>query len=172
MDRQKILLDSIAKYYQNNPAHFVVFKEIVEMNSSISLRLLDWFVTNYAKQFRIVYPVRNRGETEDNYFFVFSQYRAQLKAYSKKCFDPFCRRSRIKFVYDGQCIDTTVGQLNFFRWAIQHQVVDYVRVHQKDIEEHMHHVQDKQRKTGKRTQLSKDTTRYVQKFDVPITISF
>ena len=61
-------------------------------------------------------------------------YKNQLKAYSKKQFDPFCRRERIIINIsdlswkifddkdDNKCKDneliTTVGQLNFFKWFI------------------------------------------------------
>ena len=45
-----------------------------------------------------------------------------------KQFDPFCRRDRIQFNYGkDKYIITTVGQLNFFRWAIENKVLDYIK---------------------------------------------
>jgi hypothetical protein len=77
----------------------------------MSLRLIDWFVTNYAKKYNISYIVKKQK------FFVYNEYKNQLKAYSKKLFDPFCRRERILFqVADITPFETTVGKLNFFRW--------------------------------------------------------
>ena len=34
-------------------------------------------------------------------------------------------------------IKTTVGQLNFFKWAIENNIISYIRQHIKDIEESM-----------------------------------
>ena len=68
----------------------------------------------------------------DNYLIVYLNYKSQLKAYSKKQFDPFCRRERILFYVgkyngvDNDPLRTTVGQLNFFRWAIQNKILDYI----------------------------------------------
>ena len=69
---------------------------------------------------------------------MFLNYKAQLKSYSKKQFDPFCRRNRINFYFnEDEFITTTVGQLNFFRWALQNNVIDYITKNYKDIETDM-----------------------------------
>ena len=65
-------------------------------------------------------------------------YKNQLKAYSKKLFDPFCRRERISFQIPGHdAFLTTVGKLNFFRWAIEKDILNYIKGHQVDIEKEM-----------------------------------
>jgi hypothetical protein len=65
-------------------------------------------------------------------------YKNQLKAYSKKLFDPFCRRERISFQIPGhEAFLTTVGKLNFFRWAIEKGILDYIKGHQPEIEKEM-----------------------------------
>ena len=46
-------------------------------------------------------------------FNTYHAYKSQLKSFSKKKFDPFCRRNRIMFDCNGVEIETTVGQLNF-----------------------------------------------------------
>jgi hypothetical protein len=64
----------------------------------------------------------------DRYFNVYLQYKCQLKAYKKKLFDPFCRKQRIGFHYDEyNCVVTTIGQLNFFKWALSYKVLEYVQ---------------------------------------------
>ena len=69
---------------------------------------------------------------------VFLNYKAQLKAYSKKNFDPFCRRERVSFkYYNNKSVVTTVGQLNFFRWAIENGIIKYIQEHLEDIEADM-----------------------------------
>ncbi|MFM7979984.1 MAG: hypothetical protein ACKPKO_11780, partial [Candidatus Fonsibacter sp.] len=56
-------------------------------------RVLDWFVTNYSKKNNIIYELSEDSSSE-RYFNVFLQYKCQLKAYKKKMFDPFCRKTR------------------------------------------------------------------------------
>jgi len=62
----------------------------------------------------------------------------KLKAYSKKRFDPFCRWERQWVpVDDTKEMETTLGQLNFFKWAIEHGVIEYIRTHFNAIEQDM-----------------------------------
>ena len=75
-------------------------RNILTGNSDLSLRLIDWFVTNYAKKFNISYMTK-----ANKHVIVYLSYKSHLKAYSKKMFDPFCRWKRIKF----RDMDTTVG---------------------------------------------------------------
>lgn len=90
--------------------------------SAISLRLIDFFVTNYCRKNFISYP--HNGQE----FLVYVSYKSQLKAYSKQFFDPNCRRERIVFQIHGyEPFRTTVGQLNFFRWAFESRLLDYIQ---------------------------------------------
>jgi hypothetical protein len=90
---------------------------IITGKSKISLRILDWFVTNYSKKNNIHYQISLNNKPKN--FIVYLDYKSQLKAYSKKAFDPFCRRERISFIdHDNNELITTVGQINFFRWSI------------------------------------------------------
>ena len=58
-------------------------------------------------------------------FIVHSSYKDQLKAYKKKYFDPFGRGERIPFFSNDDCIITTIGQLNFYRWFFTKHIYDY-----------------------------------------------
>ena len=65
-------------------------------------------------------------------------YKLKLKAYSKRRFDPFCRWERINIPYkDDAHIQTTIGQLNFFKWALENKVIDYIEQHYNEIEDDM-----------------------------------
>lgn len=97
-----------------------------------SLRAMDWCVTNYAKKNNI--SVRC---TSGNKLNVYTAYKNQLRAYSKRLMDPFARRTRITFEKFGKELTTTIGQLNFFKWAISCNIVDYCRRHLKEIEADM-----------------------------------
>lgn len=130
--KHEVLLKALSKYYEDDKA-FATFQGVVDGSTKMSLRVLDWLVTNYAKKRNIVYVinVHDRQVT----FNMFLEYKSQLKAYSKRFFDPFCRRGRITH----RGVETTCGQLNFFRWAIQYGVLDYARTHHDDIEQDMLH---------------------------------
>ena len=78
------------------------------------------------------------------------------RKYSKRQFDPFCRRDRIHFYYTPtHKVETTVGQLNFFRWAIENHVVEYVAAHLQDIESAMR-VYVKAQRDARRIKLHRD----------------
>ena len=68
---------------------------------------------------------------------VYLRYRSQLKSYNKANFDPFCRNERITGWGDNGDIITTIGQLNFFRWAIENRVLEYINDNLEDIEKDM-----------------------------------
>jgi len=121
MSKRDVLLESLERFYKENPEHAKSFVRHASRDSQVSLRLLDWFVTNYAKKHNVVYSIG-----PDRSFNVFMDYKSQLKAYSKRFFDPFCRRDRVTATVQGEALQTTVGQMNFFRWALIHGIVDYV----------------------------------------------
>jgi hypothetical protein len=69
---------------------------------------------------------------------VYVDYKLKLKAYSKKRFDPFCRWDRINVPYkDDKYIQTTIGQLNFFKWALENDVIRYIEENYANIEKDM-----------------------------------
>ena len=117
---------------------------IINGESNISLRIVDWFVTNYAKKYYTIYelPIRQNGElTSEVYRFkVYNDYKLKLKAYSKKRFDPFCRWERVSIPYDNEkSMETTIGQLNFFKWAIENNIINYIEINYSTIEADMNH---------------------------------
>ena len=112
-----------------------IMLDVINGESSISLRIIDWFSTNYAKKNYTVYTIPENGTKPERRFKVYLDYKLNLKAYSKKRFDPFCRWDRIAFPYiNNSYIQTTVGQLNFFKWAIDNQVIHYIEANYRDIE--------------------------------------
>lgn len=134
--KKELLLESLGRFFknENNMDHML---PIINGDSKISLRTIDWFVTNYAKKNDTFYIIKRNG-SEQEQFIVHLNYKSQLKAYSKKQFDPFCRQERITFKYkQGSSLTTTVGQLNFFRWAIENNVLAHIQKHLKDIEDDM-----------------------------------
>ena len=129
--KQELIIASLQRFYSGHEN----LNEIVELlkgTSDVSLRLIDWFVTNYSKAHSTSYILNGQE------FVVYMNYKNQLKAYSKKLFDPFCRRERISFQIPGhEAFLTTVGKLNFFRWAIEKGILDYIKGHQTEVEKEM-----------------------------------
>jgi hypothetical protein len=126
-----LLIVSLSRYFSEGGRIHRILPYITG-ESNISLRLIDWFVTNYTRKHNVV--LWSHGV----HLNVFMSYRAQLKAYSKQQFDPFRRRDRIIFVYDdNRSVETTVGQLNFFRWMHENSILDFVDAHSLAIEADM-----------------------------------
>lgn len=128
-----LLMVSLTRFYSQTNNIDLILPHI-HGESPVSLRLIDWFVTNYAKNHNVV-VVRHDADGNAALLNVNLSYRAQLKAYSKQQFDPFRRRNRIAFYYKvGAFVETTVGQLNFFRWMIENDLLQYVYAHAHLIE--------------------------------------
>jgi len=167
---------------------------IINGESNISLRIVDWFVTNYAKKFYTIYELsseRNNKMTPYR-FKVYNDYKLKLKAYSKKRFDPFCRWERITIPYNNDnCMETTIGQLNFFKWAIENKIIEYIQNNYSEIEKDMNErnsISKKVKKvtdssdivisndTGKtrkkREELSVSACKCIKKENVKIVVSF
>ncbi len=161
---------------------------IITGKSDLSLRILDWFVTNFSKKNNIHYQIMvdkfglEEGLTEKQVknFIVYLDYKSQLKAYSKKQFDPFCRRERISFIdHDNNELITTVGQLNFFRWSIENNILQYILENYEVIENDMNNSlrnlykkKDGDTQRRKRTELSISATKTVNKHNVSIIVQF
>lgn len=115
--------------YYAVPGNLEKLVPILQGKSEISLRLVDYFVTNYAKKMNTSYTLQGK------HFLVYFNYKRELNAYSKRLFDPFCRRERIMFQTEGvEQFVTTVGQLNFFRWFIEKDILQYITENRLAIE--------------------------------------
>ena len=108
--QNQLLLNKLLKFY-NKDNNLSKILYIINGESKVSLRLIDWFTTNYAKKNFIVYSIDLKEGKKR--FKVYVDYKLKLKAYSKRRFDPFCRWERINIPYDKDCqVQTTIGQLN------------------------------------------------------------
>ena len=132
------LLTTLLDFYKNEE-YLETLKQIinreyvVEHNSKkLSIRLVNWFVTNYAKQHFTAYEIKKEQEQEQEIrrFFVWTNYKSTEDSYSKQMFDPYCRKDRVLIPYkDNTSIETTIGQLHFFKWAIVNKVLEYIVNH-------------------------------------------
>jgi hypothetical protein len=69
---------------------------------------------------------------------VYIDYKTNLDIYSKKRFAPFCRHERIYIPFDeDNLMETTLGQLNFFRWVFKNYILEYMESNYEDIKRDM-----------------------------------
>ena len=79
-NKQKLLLNRLDEFF-NEREHFEQLVHLLEQTSSISLRLLDWVVTNYSKKNCVYLKVERNGVVETvNLFLDYSNFRL----YSRK----------------------------------------------------------------------------------------
>ena len=122
MSKNDILLNSINQFY-NDDKNKTTLLNILDKTSGISLRNLEWFITNYAKKNQTSYTTSN-----GKLFTVHCAYKSSLDGYSKKLFDPFCRSQKFGYKIPGTSheIQTTIAQLNFIKWCIKNKIIDYI----------------------------------------------
>ena len=131
VSQDKLILDKLMDFY-NKDDNLLKMINIINGKTKISLRIVDWFVTNYAKKYYTII------DSPKGRFKVHVKYKQELKAYNKKRFDPFCRWQRITIPYkENTLIETTIGQLNFFKWALEKQIIHYIETHYEEIEKDM-----------------------------------
>ena len=125
--KPELVISSLQRFYSSHPE---IKKVLTYLNGEapLSLRIIDWFVTKYSRKNFVRYQLNGQD------FLVYLSYKGQLKAYSKQYFDPNCRRERIMFkIKDEEQFMTTIGKLNFFRWALETKILEYIEAHEEEI---------------------------------------
>lgn len=178
--QNSLLLNKLLEFY-NKDDNLQKILGIINGQSTISLRLIDWFATNYSKKNFTVYNLK-RSDGTPYRFKVYIDYKLKLKAYSKKRFDPFCRWERINIPYeDDKYIQTTIGQLNFFKWILENKILDYIQQHYNEINNDMNKrnsttknrkVKIKSRTRKTREELSVSASKSIKKENIEIVVSF
>lgn len=172
-----VLLNKLLQFYYKHD-NLNTMLSIINGTSDVSLRIVDWFSTNYSKKYYTIYETHNNPR-----FKVYEDYKLKLKAYSKKRFDPFCRWERIQVPITENsefCFETTIGQLNFFKWALENQIIDYIKKNYNEIENDMNNNNSisktrisKTNNTRKtREELSVNAVKTFKKEKVEITVTF
>ena len=131
--RQISILKRIEPFFTDAVA-LEVLVPLVSQTSKISLRALDWLVTNYAKKNNIVCKTRH-----NILFNIYHGYKIALAHFRRRNFDPFRRRERLQILSsDGTIIcESTVGQCNFLYWSYTNGVLSYASEYASAIEEDM-----------------------------------
>lgn len=136
-------LQVIEKYYTDELIETQLLPLINKHGSSsgpsskrVSLRVLDWLVTNFSKKNRIIYTL-HLEDGKSVPFNLYLQYKASLNRYKRHVFDPFRRHKRVYFIFKNHMYSTTVGQLNFMHWAFEHHIIEYAQSRMAEIEADM-----------------------------------
>ena len=188
--KPELVISSLQRFYSDHPE---IKKVLTYLNGEapLSLRIIDWFVTKYSRKNFVRYPLNGQD------FLVYLSYKGQLKAYSKQYFDPNCRRERIMFkIPNHDQIMTTIGKLNFFRWALESKILEYIEIHEEEIrtgynaflkettqKQEKQEKQDKQEKIVKEEEGARVTRRHrtkqtpsslnkLQVYSTPIVLEF
>jgi hypothetical protein len=146
-DKVTLLLEYLEEYYSKNLEQIRQIRDIINQeyvneknpNEKISLRILDFFITTYAKNYNIAI----------NNYPIYQNYRLALRSFHKKYFDPFCRKHKLMFYYgknEKEYLETSCGQLCFFKWCFEHGIVEYVKNNFKEIDHSMKHSSPKRKK--------------------------
>jgi hypothetical protein len=181
--QNSLLLTNLLTYYKTGEndenENLERMLRIINGDVNISLRIVDWFTTNYAKKYYTVYDLPTGSRMK-----VYTDYKLKLRSYSKKRFDPFCRWDRISIPYKNNThLQTTIGQLNFFKWAFENKVIDYIETNYAAIEKDMNNRNSTskrkltvavgtQKLRKKREELSISATKSIKKEEVEIVIKF
>lgn len=126
----KELEENIFQLFANRN-HMTALLKILNGQSLISLRLIDWFVNVHAEKCNT--KISNNGHI----IYVHDEYEKQCAKYFRKYFDAFARKKKYRFVYDGKNFCSSLGQLNFMYWAFENGIIDYISDNLEEIEEDM-----------------------------------
>lgn len=158
----EVLLDSVLGWYNDQSSRVDSFLAIVERKNGMSLRVIDWLVTNFSKTTSVVLEIN--GVPRD----LYRDYQKNLSAYNKRNMDPFARRNKITImVFGDKARKSTVGQLNFFRWFITNDVGSFLQKNKRAVENDMKVAESRSRESKIQTsrRVAKHKTKsYTGKF--------
>lgn len=142
---EQSMMPSLIEFFSHEH-NFEILKEFIDgrkarssKDGRLSFGLLDWFNVNYSKQYGVEYKLYRMGRERTIY--VWQAYNAALDGYGKERFDPFARgKSKggaialtLNVGGKDESITTTLRQLNYFRWAIENGIINYVKTHVEEI---------------------------------------
>lgn len=150
VDKEELLQNNLKKFFTKS--RLLLMKTIIEKKTPVSIRKLEWFISIYCKKHNIEYKVKGKN------FNVYNSYKnEQLKSYSKKYFDFFRRDNTfIIEISEKERLETTIAQMNFFKWAIENDIIDY-------LEKNITKIVKEMKKNEKKTKIA---TIYIVKNDI------
>lgn len=145
---QEDIMNLVSTFYDQSQ-QLDTLVALIKQVDQISLRLLDWLVTSFARD-------KNLLTSPSSESCIYEKYKRVLSKYKRRNFDPFRRAKRrvegvsvaydVTFVYNGAQLRTTVGQLNFVKWCVESEVYHFAVTHKVEIEDTMLCGQNKTKK--------------------------
>jgi hypothetical protein len=148
LSRELMILKSLKTFYQKKENYQLIIS-IVNGTNKLSRRLIEFFVTTYALNTKCVFKLNDNNKNVD----VYASYKMQLRTYKKNYFDPFGRGIRIPYFFKDDCIITTTGQMNFYKWFISKNIYKYVIDNYEDIEQQLSSTK-KNKKTNRKHKMN------------------
>lgn len=129
-----IIMEQIKTFFQGKKN---VLKKrvipIIQGDSEISLRLIEKFVTDYCNKNKITISKKN-----GDLVCIHEAYKYKLRSFGKKKLDIFQRNRKILFKYTNKLyLETTIGQLNFFKFIIETEILDYIEENLEAIKQQL-----------------------------------
>ena len=109
-----ILLTSLVKFYDAHSNRKRLF-EIVN-GAILTSQYVDWFVTDISRRDKIV--ISNTS--------IWQSHNDHLKDFGIYYFDPFYRKNRRSVLFNNG-IETTIAQLNYYRWIFNNDIDTYLK---------------------------------------------
>lgn len=169
--KQRELLESLDTFFTEDILKKIVIP-IKKQYWNISLRTLDYLVTKYAHP--DAHNVQYYRTSEDKFpWNLYSSYREMLEFSGPKTkFDPFCRGDRIIYQKGSAKVETTVAQLNFFRWAIKNKVLDWAVKHASEIQRDIDKKTKESRILGPKSRIKRPRKSRNIGYQKPLIIKF
>lgn len=143
-------LATVDEYFDNKMIEKIIIPLLCQ-SYTVSLRTLEWLVTNYTKSRNIALFIHSETNPTQVLTIVniYTSYNLWLKKHGRKYFDPFRRGKRIYMEYNNKWYETTVGQMLFLYWIISKRILAYVEEHSEEIKQDMNECMSKIRANGK-----------------------
>lgn len=123
-ERQIHALENILPFYTTDMLRSML--PFISQSGPIPLRDLEWLCTNLARERTLII----------NGVDVFGDYTAKRRGNRKRNFEPYCKRVRWAFEIDGHVWYTSLGQLNFMKWALETGIIEYAIRNREEIVRH------------------------------------
>jgi hypothetical protein len=163
--RERQLLHELVKsgFFTDERLQKVVVPLNDETSKTPRLRAFDWAVTNFSKG-RPSLTIVDGSIVDPNL-----DYQNELKKHHRLLFDPFRRGTHLFFESMSETEPkklmvhrTTVGQLCFIKWCIEHHVDRYVEAHLDEIRAHMSMTTKKSGPQKRRRELTSAPTKIMR----------
>lgn len=150
---EQLLVTNCLTFF-SNPKNMTKMYDIVVRKEPMSLRMLDHAIVNWSRENDIYFW--QEGKEHNKFFDIHNSYKNMLCHYTKKYFDPFRRHChltvQLKDSVTGLTEEfaTTVGQLSFFKWLIEEDIVIFIEAHLAEIKSWMERDHPKKAKQEKK----------------------